>query len=132
MKQMLLVTGALLALGGCATGEEAQTTADQESFARELSDRTAGEPRACIQARTSSGITAVDDRTIVRRDGRTLWVNRLAHACPGLRPLTTLIIETHGAEYCRGDRIRALDPGTTIPGPICVIGDWVPYMRSRS
>lgn len=89
-----------------------------------------GPARACVSRLSNSGLTIVDGRTILYREGRTSWVNRLPAACPGLEPLNTLIIESHGSQQCRGDHVRALEPGAVIPGPICILSDWVPY-RAR-
>lgn len=116
-----------LAVAGCAGQGEPATTRDQEAFAGEIADRTAGPPQSCIPSRQSQGLAIVDRRTIVRREGRTIWVNRLEADCPGLRPLNTLIVEAHGSEYCRGDLVRGLDPGTSIPGAACPLREWVPY-----
>ena len=117
----------LLALGGCATQADRGPTGEQEELARDLAGRSAGEPQSCIPTQATSGLTGVDSRTVVQRSGRTIWVNRLDADCPGLRPFNTLIVEAHGSQYCRGDHIRMLEPGATIPGPICVLRDWTPY-----
>jgi hypothetical protein len=66
----------------------------------------------------------------VLRRGDTVWVNRLEGHCPGLRPLNTLVVEPSlGGQYCRNDRVRAIEPGSSIPGPICPLGDFTPYRR---
>jgi len=131
MKSLLPALGIVLALGGCAAdGSETGTTADQEAFAREIAGLTASEPQSCIPVEQSESLSVVDRRTVVRRSGRTIWVNRLRADCPGLRPLSTVVVEVHGGQYCRNDRIRGLDPGTTIPGPQCPLGDWVAYRRT--
>jgi hypothetical protein len=57
-------------------------------------------------------------------------VSRLRAECPGLQPLDTLIVEVHGGRYCRNDQFRAVETGASIPGPICLLGDFVPY-RAR-
>src|SRR4051794_3169687 len=123
MKHLLPLLSLPLALAGCAAQADPAATRDQEAFAGELAERVAGETQSCIQVRQSEGLTIVDRRTVIRRDGRTIWVNRLGADCPGLRPLNTLIVEVHGGQYCRGDLVRGLDPGTTIPGPNCPLGD---------
>jgi hypothetical protein len=71
----------------------------------------------------------VDRQTLVYRDRGRTWVNRLGADCPGLRPFSTLIVEAHGSQYCRGDRIRAVETQSAIPGPTCVLRDFVPYRR---
>ena len=91
--------------------------------------RVAGPEKSCISASTSEGLRAVDSATLAYGSGSTIYINRLGGSCPGLRDLSTIITEVRGGQYCRGDRIRALEPGAIIPGPPCGLGDWVPYRR---
>ena len=118
-----------LALSGCAAIGPGPETREQQAFARELQGRVAGAPETCVSAIQNQPLRIVDRRTVAYERGGTIWVNRLASECPGLRPFNTLIVEVHGSQYCRGDHVRALEPGTSIPGPICILGDFVPYRR---
>jgi hypothetical protein len=115
----------LLALAGCAA--IGQREEDGAELARQLAGRSAGEPQSCVSITQLAPLEIVDRETIAYRSGSTIYVNRLGGNCPGLRPFNTLIIETHGSQYCRGDRVRTLEPGSSIPGPICPLGDFVPY-----
>lgn len=121
----------VLALAGCAAAGEVEDTREARALERQLATRVAGEPRECVPRFQGQALTAADRRTIVYEAGGDIWVNRLAADCPGLRPFGTLIVETHGDRYCRNDRIRALEPGTTIPGPICLLGTFTPYRARR-
>ena len=91
--------------------------------------RVAGPPQSCISTSTSEGLHAIDSATLAYGSGSTIYINRLGYRCPGLRELSTIITEVRGGQYCRGDRIRALELGSIIPGPSCNLGDWVPYRR---
>jgi hypothetical protein len=115
-------------VAGCAagTGGPGQREAD---LSRELAGRTAGEPRDCVSASLGSNLNVRDRQTLVYRQGDTIWVNRLEAACPGLDPMSRLIVEVHGSQYCRGDRIRGAEPGMSIPGPSCPLGAFTPYRR---
>ena len=113
----------LLLVAACAAVPEARDS----RLARELEGRVAGEPEACVSANQSQSLQAVDRRTIVLRTSDTLWVNRLAGECPGLSPMSTLVVETFSGRYCRGDRVRGIEAGGSIPGPSCPLGDFVPY-----
>lgn len=126
MRSLLL----LAALAGCAGMGPGPETREQEAFARELAGRTAGAPESCVPTVQGQSLRIVDRRTIAYDRGGTIWVNRLHRDCPGLRPFNTLIVEVHGGQYCRGDHVRGLEPGASIPGPICILGDFVPYRRS--
>ena len=126
--RVLLLT--ILAAGCAASGTQSESR-DQRALARELAELGAGEAERCIPARQNEALTIVDSRTLVLRSGGTVWVNRLDSDCPGLRPMNTLVIEAHGSQYCRGDRIRGLEPGSSIPGAICVLRDFTPYRRPK-
>ena len=117
----------LLALASCSP--VAPAPAGSDPFARELGERIAGPPQTCVSTIQSQGLRAVDSQTIAYDLGRTLWVNRLEQACPAISPHNTIIGESNGAQYCRGDRIRGLETGAIIPGPTCTLRDWVPYRR---
>ena len=126
----LLFIAAGCAAAGTQAGDRRETR-DQRALARELAELTPGEAERCVPARQNEALTIVDSRTVVLRSGPTVWVNRLDGPCPGLRPMSTLIVEAHGSQYCRGDRIRGLEPGSSIPGPLCVLRDFTPYRRPR-
>jgi hypothetical protein len=119
----------LLALAGCA-GRGSLDERETNALERQLAERTAGEPRRCVPAIQAVSLSAVDQRTVVYDTPGTLYVSRLRSECPGLRPDSTIVIEAYGDQYCANDRIRALEPGSRIPGPICLLGEFTPY-RSR-
>ena len=127
----LMLLAAACAADGTQSAGTQRETRDQRELARELADRTAGDPQRCIPARQNEALSIVDSRTVVLRSGPTVWVNRLDGDCPGLRPMNTLLIEAHGSQYCRGDRVRGIEPGSTIPGAICVLRNFTPYRRPR-
>jgi hypothetical protein len=120
----------VLALSGCAPAGPAGER-ERAALDRQLAGRSAGEPHRCISAIRSVSLSAVDSRTIVYDAPGTLYVNRLRADCPSLRPGSTIVIEAHGDQYCESDRIRALDQGSRIPGPICQLGRFTPYRARR-
>jgi hypothetical protein len=124
MRHSLLL---LIPLAGCAAASSPSDGEDR--LARELAGRVAGEPQRCISLMPHQGLTIEDRQTLVHRGGNVIWVNRLEHECPGFGPMNTLVIEAHGSQYCRGDRVRAIEPGSSIPGPVCPLADFVPYRR---
>ncbi|MFL6845127.1 MAG: hypothetical protein ACJ8ER_09630 [Allosphingosinicella sp.] len=119
----------LLLTCACAATAGAPSARDEAGLARELAGRTAGEPRDCVTADSGRSLVARDRQTLVYETGRTLWVNRLAAECPGLDPTSTLVLDLHGGQYCRGDHVRSVEPGMTIPGPVCILGQFTPYRR---
>ena len=126
MRRLLLS----LALAGCATtGPSDWQAREQAALDRELAGRTAGEPESCITAHTSLSLSATGTGKFIYREGRTIWINQPLHECRNVSRLDTLIIEMNGSRYCRGDRVRAVESGGSIPGPMCVLGEFVPYRR---
>jgi hypothetical protein len=125
---MRLLPFLILAAGCAATGSDGPTR-EAQALGRELEGRSAGAPQACVPTRQAQSLEIVDRQTLVYRDFDTVYVNRLDVGCPGMRPLNTLIVEVHGSQYCRGDRVRAVETGSAIPGPVCVLRDFVPYRR---
>lgn len=123
MRPMILA----FAIAGCAPASIAP--APDDSLARELTGRVAGQAQTCINTVPNQGLRVIDPRTVATDRGPTLWINRLAASCPALSPFNTVIVEVHGAQYCRGDHVRGLEPGGIIPGPTCFLGEWVPYRR---
>lgn len=114
---------------GCAAGDGPTTRAAQGELAQALAGRTPGEARHCVPILSARALRVIDAQTLLYDAGDTIWVNRLEGRCPGLRASDPLIVEPTGSQYCRGDRIRSLDPVSRIPGPICILSDFVPYRR---
>ena len=115
----------LLALASCSP--VAPAPAGGDPFARELAGRVAGPSQTCVSTIQSQGLRVVDPQTVAYEMGRTVWVNRLDQACSAISPHNTIIVDAQGGQFCRGERIRGLEPGAIIPGPTCILRDWVPY-----
>ena len=127
---MRLALTMLLLLAGCSAND--MHSRDRADLAAELAGRTAGPPQDCVSIESTSNIRPVDPQTVVVDRGGTVYVSHLAGACGNLEPTDTLIVETHGSQYCRGDHFRSKPfGGSAVPGPICILGDFVPYRRPR-
>jgi hypothetical protein len=118
----------ILLLAGCAALPRDRTGGD--SLERELAGRRAGDARACVSAGPQQYLVVARRRAVVLRRGDTVWVNRLSDSCPGMDMFGTLIVDVHGGQYCRGDRVRSLSAGSSIPGPACILGAFVPYRKA--
>jgi hypothetical protein len=121
MRALLIL--ALLPLAGCVTDR----MTDAEELADAIGPRVAGAPVDCVPTSVLGAARIIDKQTIVYRRSGTIYVNRLRSECPGLDPYTTLITEVHGGQLCRMDQVSTLDPGATIPGPKCQLGQFTPY-----
>ena len=96
----------------------------------ELSGRTAGAPKDCLPLRPTESMHVADDRTtLVYGSGKTIWVNALGPSC-SFGQNDILIFQPSASSYCREDIVRSVDRDSHIPGPSCVLGDFVPFTRS--
>src|SRR5688500_10449076 len=80
-------------------------------LANELASRVAGPAQACLSTIPNQNLRVIDSRTLAYDRGSELWVNRLLDHCPALSPFNTVIVEGSAGQYCRGDRVRGLEPG---------------------
>ena len=127
---MRLALTMLLLLAGCSAAD--MHSRDRAGLAAQLTGRTAGPPQDCVSIESTSSIRPVDPQTVVIDRGATVYVNHLAGTCGNLEPTDTLIVDVHGSQYCRGDHFRSRPfGGSAVPGPICILGDFVPYRRPR-
>ena len=98
--------------------------------ATELAGRTAGPARLCIplDKYQSLRVSEADPHTLLYGYGKTIWVTHLGPDC-GFNRDATLVTHLFGSSYCRGDTIHSVDPFSHIPGPECVLGEFIPYTR---
>ena len=123
MRSLLMVLA--LSLAGCT--RPAPPAGDP--LAGELAGRVAGPAETCVGTLPNQNLRVIDSRTVAYERGSVLWVNRLGGHCPALSPFNMVIVEASGSQYCRGDRVRGLEPGGLIAGPPCNLQDWVAYRR---
>ena len=116
-----------LILGSCAAP---QPNSGETGPPRELAGRSAGAPQHCalITPTDALRISDNDRHTLLYGSGRTIWANHLDRQC-GFGSDDVLVTEPIGSSYCRGDLVRSFDRFSRIPGPTCVLGDFVPYTR---
>lgn len=96
----------------------------------ELAGRFSGKPRSCVPIGQieSLRVSDADRHLLLYGSGRTMWVNHVGPAC-GFNQDDVLVTHPFGSSYCRGDIVRSFDRFSRIPGPACVLSDWVPYTR---
>ena len=95
----------------------------------ELAGRAAGAPQHCLEySRTESlRVSDTDPHMLLYGRGRTIWANDLGPGCGFSR--NDVLVTRPLSRYCRGDVVRSFDNVSRIPGPGCVLGDFVPYTR---
>jgi hypothetical protein len=112
--------------GSCAAPPP---TAHLEGPPAELAGRSAGPPQRCVMTDQTSSLRISDNdrHTLLYGAGKTIWANHLGQCGFGDNDL--LVTEPLGSYNCRGDLVRSFDRSSHIPGPACVLGDFVPYSR---
>lgn len=96
---------------------------------RELDGKVAGAPVNCISDFNADDMIRVSDNILLYRvSGRLVYKNTLRSSCPGLARDTDIVVtEQFGGQKCRGDLVRLVDRTSGIPGPVCSLGEFVPY-----
>ena len=132
----------LLAAAGTATLATASSIAPAQSdayspkaankLAKALAGRTPGEPVSCIGNMRGSDMQIVDDRTILYREGGTIYVQKPSGGCHGLGSgHYTLLTRLHGStRLCRGQIGEVVDRVSGFTYGSCVFGDFVPYRKA--
>lgn len=109
------------------------TEKQSATLSKQLAGKVAGDPVNCISDFQANHIIRVsDDILLYRVSGRLVYENRLRSSCPGLaRDDDIIVSEQFGGQKCRGDLIRLVDRYSGMQGPVCSLGDFVPYRRDK-
>lgn len=134
---MTLGLSASVLLTGCAMSDTestpvALTDKQAKLLQKQIGGKVAGEAVSCISnLQTGAVIRITDDMLLYRVSGRLVYQNRLKSPCPGLASDRDIIVtEQFGSQQCRGDIIKLVDRIGGVPGPFCVLGDFVPYRKA--
>lgn len=132
--QWPLMLACLALPSACTTAQQAAHDPNAErELAAALEGRQAGEPMRCIHNDRSVQVEVIDDRTILYRDGRTVYVQYPPGGCPGLGSgAYTLVTRPFGSQLCERDINNLVNLRSGIRGPICTFGSFIPYTRQRS
>lgn len=124
MKTGILLLAILV--GGCVAPPPAP---ERQGPPSELAGRAAGAPQPCVSIRQTESLRISENNphVLVYGNGRTVWANNLGQCRFGFDDV--LVTEPFGSSFCRGDIVRSFDRVSRIPGPACVLSDFVPYTR---
>ena len=120
------IAGSLLLLGSCAAPPP---NAERYATPVELAGRTAGPPQQCLELNQlgSLQISQNDPHTLIYGTGKVAFANHIGQCRFGFDDV--LVTEPTGSQLCHGDIVRSFDRVSRLPGPSCVLGDFVPYTR---
>ena len=100
----------------------------------EVKGRVAGAPLPCVRLTPSSQSlrpSRDSGHILLWGSGKTIWVNQLHRSCGFNRDNDVLVLEPSTSSLCRGDIVRSFDRLSRIPGPACVLNEFVPYTRVK-
>ena len=92
----------------------------------ELAGRTAGPAETCVPIESTASMHLAG-QSIIYSSGSKIWLNTTN--CPA-RYDDILVLHPTGSQHCRGDIVGTADRYSHIPGPSCVLGDFIPYLRN--
>ena len=129
-----LPLSALASCGEVDSTPKPLTDKQSERLNKELDGKIAGKPVNCISDFNGTNVIRIsDDILLYRVSGNLVYKNKLRSSCPGLaRDNDILVSEQFGSQKCRGDFLKLVDRTSGIPGPICSLGEFVPYRKDRS
>jgi len=131
MRKIILLVGAAILVGASSPAAPPRTAGAQAKLDKHLDGRVAGQPVRCVKSDLTTSPIAIDDRTILFKDGPRIWRNDLKGGinCGDLGARKSLMTTDRSVRVCNGDTMHIVDlsDGEGVGG--CVLGDFVPYMR---
>jgi hypothetical protein len=121
---MRFVLPIALVLAGCAPVPDAPSGG--QALARAVGPAS-GPAQECISIPPGEALTVLIGQTLGYGSGRTVWVNHVPAQCRLSSSFSTVIVERQSSRVCRGDRVRTIETGASLPGPLCVLGPFVPH-----
>lgn len=120
----LRIAALVLVLASCAAPPPGT---ERQGPPVELAGRVAGAPRRCVTLNQMDALRASENNRhiLLYGSGRTIWANYLGQCRFGYDDV--LVTEPIGSSLCGGDIVRSFDRVSRIPGPSCVLTDFVPY-----
>lgn len=123
----LIVASALPAASaptGSTHSPEAQAKLDKL-----LAGRVAGETLHCVPVEKTNNPIAIDDSTMLFRDGPRIWRTELSGSdnCGKISKMSQVVTESTVHRLCAGDKLVFFDNG--VPGGACYLGEFTPYTK---
>ena len=131
----LIATPLLTACGTIASPGDNAAMSDNDAalLAKRLKDRVAGQPQKCVSTSQLGQPVVYGSATILYSgSGGTEYRNDLMSRCPGLDDDDLIVTEIHGSQLCSGDAIRPVDRFSGIGGPVCRLGEFLPYTKAKN
>ena len=130
MRIILAATAAVALVGATQSSEPARSPEAQAKFDKYLGGRVAVETRNCVKTEVLTSPIAIDDNTLIFRDGPRVWRNdlRATLECGRIGRQSFIHTESAAGRVCNGQQLEFEDAGFT---GACVLGDFVRYERAK-
>lgn len=129
LMMLMLLDGSAYAAGDAASTRAPLTEKQAKRVDELLAGKVAGKPQQCIKGVGRLNALRVSDGLIIYRvNSKLVYRNELRGRCPGLADKDKVIVANfsrHG--HCQGDGFRLVDRFNGIMGPVCALGEFVPY-----
>ncbi len=131
---LVLPLSLLAACGEVDSTPKPLTDKQSTLLSKELAGKVAGKPVNCISDFNATNMVRIsDDILLYRVSGNLVYKNNLRSSCPGLaRDNDIIVSEQFGGQKCRGDLLKLVDRTSGIPGPVCSLGEFVPYRKDKT
>lgn len=115
-----------------AAGAQAARPTPQQRLDKALEGRTAGKPVDCISLREIQSSEIIDQKAILYRAGRTIYVNTPDSGASFLNSSDILVTDTRSPQLCSIDIVRLVDGGSRMPSGSIGLGKFIPYTKPAS
>lgn len=130
MRKLIGLVLACTLLGASSPDGPQRTAEAQAKLDKMLASRVAGEPRRCLSIRQVLHPIAIDDNTLVFRDGPRVWLNQVQASsdCAQLGPQSSVGFGSHMGYVCSGDPLQF---SNGMERGVCVLGEFEPYAKQK-
>lgn len=134
LSALVLPLAVLASCGEVDSTPKPLTDKQSEALSKQLAGKVAGTPVNCISDFNATNTIRISDTILLYKVSNNLvYQNNLRGSCPGLaRDSDIIVSEQFGGQKCRGDQLKLVDRTSGIPGPVCSLGEFVPYRKDKS
>lgn len=125
-----LTAGSLLLVGAAADAKPRLTA--EQSLAKTLEGRVAGEPVDCIYTPRVISTRVYDKTAIVYDTGNTIYVNRPDSGVRTLDDNDIMVTTPTGSQLCNVDIVRMIDRTAGFFRGSVSLGQFVPYKKVKA
>lgn len=128
MRALVVVIAAVLS-SASAPSDTAHSPEAQAKLDKLLAGRVAGQTLQCVPVEKTSNPIAIDDSTMLFRDGPRIWRTELQGSdnCGKISKMSQVVTESTVHRLCAGDKLVFFDNG--VPGGACYLGQFTPYTK---